>query len=196
MFKKKLNHMKNNLWLSCALGIISGLLLIFFAEKSLLFISMIFGTICTVYGLVRLIAWFAKTHSYSSGDLVGGILGLAAGSLLLAHPKFIISIIPLIIGILITVIGINKIKDTMDIKNSGYTRWGTLIVPALLVLGLGVFIVINPFDATKLTVQIVGATLVFNGISDLWTISRVNHTINTVHNYQTEIETTGEEKRF
>lgn len=196
MFKKNLNNMKKNLWLSCVLGIAAGALLIFFAEKSMLFICMTFGIICTVYGLVRLIAWFAKTHSYSSGDLVGGIIGLAAGSLLMVHPKFIISIIPLIIGIVITIVGINKIKDTMDIKNSGYARWGTLIVPALLVLGLGVFIVFNPFDATKLTVQVIGATLVFNGISDLWTISRVNHTIKTVHNYQTEIETTGEEKRY
>lgn len=194
MFKKNLKHIKNNLWLSCVLGIVAGVLLIFFAEKSMLFICMTFGIICTVYGLVRLIAWFAKTHSYSSGDLVGGIIGVAAGSLLLSHPEFIISIIPLIIGIVITVIGINKVKETMDIKNSGYANWGTLIVPALLVLGLGVFIVFNPFDTVTLTVRIIGATLVFNGISDLWTISRVNHTIKTVHNYQSEIETTGEEK--
>lgn len=194
MFKEKLKSIRKNLLLTSILTILSGILLIVYPGYTMSILCMIFGILCAVYGMVRIVAWIAKTRVLGNADLIMGLIVFAAGVLLMAHPGFMVSIIPSVVGFIILAIGINKLKDAIDIRNSGYSKWGSLLIPAILVLGLGLLIILNPFATAELTVRVIGATLAFNGVSDIWTITRVNKTIKNVHSYSDVIDTTGTEK--
>ena len=194
MFKEKLKSIRKNLLLTSILTILSGILLIVYPGYTMSILCMIFGVLCAVYGMVRIVAWIAKTRVLGNADLIMGLIAFAAGVVLMAHPGFVVSIIPSVVGFIILAIGINKLKDAFDIKNSGYSKWWSLLIPAILVLGLGLLIILNPFATAELTVRVIGATLAFNGVSDIWTITRVNKTIKNVHNYSDVIDTTGTER--
>lgn len=194
MFKDKLKNMRKNLITTSILGILGGLLLIIYPGDAAKIACITFGILCAVYGMVRIVAWIAKTRVLGNADLIIGLIVFAAGVLLMAHPGFVVSIIPSVVGFIILAIGINKLKDALDIRNSGYSRWGSLLIPAILVLGLGLLIILNPFATAELTVRVIGATLAFNGVSDIWTITRVNKTIKNVHSYSDVIDTTGTER--
>ena len=194
MFKDKLKNMRKNLLTTSVLGVLGGLLLIIYPGGTAKIACMTFGILCAVYGMVRITAWIAKTRALGNADLIIGLIVFAAGVVLMLHPGFVISIIPAIVGFIIIVIGINKLKEALDIKNSGYSKWGTLLIPAILVLGLGMLILFNPFATAELTVRVIGATLIFNGVSDIWTLTRVNKTIKNVYSSSDVIDTTGTEK--
>lgn len=194
MFKDKLKNMRKNLITTSILGILGGLLLIIYPGDAAKIACITFGILCAVYGMVRIVAWIAKTRALGNADLIIGLIVFAAGAVLMLHPGFVLSIIPAVVGFIIIVIGINKLKEAFDIKNSGYSKWVTLLIPAILVLGLGLLITFNPFATAELTVRVIGATLAFNGVSDIWTLTRVNKTIKSYYSYSDVIDTTGTEK--
>lgn len=47
-------------------------------------------------------------------------------------------------------------------------------------VGLGVLLVCNPFEAVNTAIMLIGIFLVYDGISDLWIISRVSKTARNI----------------
>ena len=43
-------------------------------------------------------------------------------------------------------------------------------------VGLGVLLIFNPFEAVNTVIMLIGIFLIYDGISDLWIISRVSKT--------------------
>lgn len=64
--------------------------------------------------------------------------------------------------------GVSKIQRALMLKNYQYPRWGTAMVLGAAITGLGLLLVINPFEALVVTVRILGVVLVGDGIAGLW----------------------------
>ena len=99
---------------------------------------------------------------------------LGAGVFLLMRPEIIVGFLPVLLGIAIVIAGAVKIQQSMDLLRAGYRRWWLVLLLAALALAAGVVLLINPFEAASTLVLMIGIVLIYNGVTDLWTISRVS----------------------
>lgn len=51
------------------------------------------------------------------------------------------------------------------------------MILGIITTGLGILLVVNPFEAIETIVRVVGICLMYDGISDMWIVSRVSKTV-------------------
>ncbi len=156
--------------------VILGFVLALWPGQSLEFMCSVLGWGMLISGLAGLI-----TCALSKGDLgkvkpVSGSLVLALlGLLLLMNTRAVVSVIPVIIGLVITANGVVNVMQTVQMKKLGIVggngRKASLVFAVLTML-LGILILVNPFGVAAVTIRIVGITLIYNGITNLWVFSR------------------------
>lgn len=133
------------------------------------------GTILAIAGGVNVIV-FAVTHDgtlYSRFSLIVGVIFLAIGGFIIWKPEVIMAIIPIIMGIFIIIHGFYDFKQTLDLGKFKYEKWYVALIVSILTMALGVLIIVNPFETASTLMIFVGIALVFDGLSDIWIISRV-----------------------
>jgi uncharacterized membrane protein HdeD (DUF308 family) len=84
-----------------------------------------------------------------------------------------LSLIPLIIGVVIVIHGLGKLRQAIELYHEQYERWWVAFLLGLLTAGIGILLIFKPFDALETVVQIIGAFLIYDGVSNLWITSRV-----------------------
>ena len=133
-----------------------------------------------------------KTIQIELNDFLAAIIGIAAGLLLLVFPQEAINVItygvvlvgiglfsflnpggifailPIIFGILVLVEGISKLQRALMLRRYGYPRWVAALVLAIAIMVLGVVLVLNPFGALVMTVRVLGAVILVDGLTGLW----------------------------
>ena len=135
-----------------------------------------FGGILLIYGVVTIVSFFLRDSRQGSFvfELFLGIVAAALGLLFLLRPVIVASVLPVILGLFIVVDGLVKLKRALELRRMLYLRW---TVPLALSAGsavLGLVIVFQPFLAAEALVMLIGAVLIYEGLSDLWTIFRVS----------------------
>jgi hypothetical protein len=104
-----------------------------------------------------------------------GMLLVAAGVWFLWMPSVVVSVIPVVIGILLLCHGIRAIKESVSAVKYGYGLLGTSIVLGIISLICGVVCIFDAFGVMENAIMVVGIILVFNGLSNLWISVRVTH---------------------
>ena len=165
-----LKRMKTNALLSAALYALLGLVLLLWPELSTSVLCFALGLILLLCGLGDVIEFLRHRDGslYASIHLGLGVILAAVGLWLMARPTLIAVIIPRIIGVLICIHGASDLGDAVTLRKNSSSRWGTALVLGLVTLVLGAVLVFDPFDAFTTVVRIIGAFLVYDGLSDLW----------------------------
>ncbi len=157
----------------CAAGmILLGILLIVFPDTLLLAFCYIAGGLALAFGLGKLIAYFVRQKNgfVFTFDVGVAAASLTVGLLLLLCPLRVASLFPTIMGVLLIVDGIFKIKLAADEqKANGKAAWLSFAFAVLTCL-VGLFLFLHPIDGVKIMMVILGVWLVMNGIGDLWSI--------------------------
>lgn len=157
----------------CAAGmILLGILLIVFPDTLLLAFCYIAGGLALAFGLGKLIAYFVRQKNgfVFTFDVGVAAASLTVGLLLLLCPLRVASLFPTIMGVLLIVDGIFKIKLAADEqKANGKAAWLSFAFAALTCL-VGLFLFLHPIDGVKIMMVILGVWLVLNGIGNLWSI--------------------------
>lgn len=78
----------------------------------------------------------------------------------------VISLVPFIIGLCIIVSGLFKLQGALDVQRMGGNAVVILGV-AVVNVAVGILMVINPFDTALLLYCLLGAGLLFSGLTDL-----------------------------
>ena len=151
-------------------GIIAGVLLAIFPQESVNIITYGIGAVSIIYGIMKVVSYLQNRviSFYYAGELVMGIILVGIGIFCFTNPGGIFAILPIILGILVLIEGVSKIQRALMLKNYQYPRWGTAMVLGAAITGLGLMLVINPFEALVVTVRILGIVLVGDGIAGLW----------------------------
>lgn len=110
-----------------------------------------------------------KNDSSSSGDLFLFILPLTFSIFSVFWPGVILSFLPLVLGALLLIDGVGKMPLVISVIRSKEFPSVSLLLSSLIPIVLGVLLIINPFHTAELVIMIFGATLVADGISDLFT---------------------------
>ena len=84
---------------------------------------------------------------------------------------------PIVIGVILAVHGVQDVKMALESKNGGYDRWWIMLIIAIISIAIGVLCIVNAFGMVKLAMQFVGAALIYDGISDLWVVTKTVRTV-------------------
>ena len=104
-----------------------------------------------------------------------GLIVLLIGIWIFLRPESIVSLIPIVIGVILCVHGIQDLKLAVETKRNGYGKWWSMLIIAAVSLVFGVLCIVNAFGMVMLALQFIGIALIYDGISDLWVANRAVH---------------------
>lgn len=103
----------------------------------------------------------------SSGGLVTGVILLLLAVFIVIRQEFVISIIPFILGFMITIKGIVGVQSAINLKRFGYGSFKGSLIASILVMIFGIVMMLNPFSTVKILFTMIGVGLLTSGIVDI-----------------------------
>ena len=168
MFEK----IRNTMIATAILYLIFGLVMLFLPDMVIKSICFLVGIIFLFVGLSGVIMYL-KTDiktAFTSFTLVISIIFGAFGIYVFLNSEAFASFLPLIVGIFLLVDSVSKLSMAFDLKKYEYKNWWQMLVVAFLILGCGLICVLRPLEVTVVGVQIIGAILIVDSISNIFTI--------------------------
>ncbi|MDE5931376.1 MAG: DUF308 domain-containing protein [Lachnospiraceae bacterium] len=174
-----LKKIKANVMVSALICIALGIVLVVWPELSRRVVCMAIGVVLVINGISRLMNFvFGRDGSvFSQMNLVMGIIITVIGGWILFQPGTIIAMIPILVGIIIAIHGINNLQQTVSLCQSRYDKWWVALLLALITIGFGVLLIFNPFAAVDTLIRFIGVFLIYDGASDIWIMSRVSKNV-------------------
>lgn len=177
--------------------IVLGLVLVVWPDRSVSLMCSLLGGALLIFGLLYVIGWFSSKRKAGSPAvmIVPGVVLAGLGIWLMNSSESVISLIQYVFGAVVIFHGVLDIQGAISLAGQRYSRWWLDLVLAVLTLGLGAVILINPFGTFAALVILIGVSLVYDGVSDLvliWRLSRAFRDIEMAVNGDI-IETEGRE---
>ena len=162
LMREFFHNMKLSFLLAAVLYIILGLILLIWPGVS----ATVF---CYAFGVVTIVSFFLRDSRQGSFvfELFLGIVAAALGLLFLLRPVIVASVLPVILGLFIVVDGLVNLKRALELRRMLYLRWTVPLVLSAVSAVLGLVIVFQPFLAAEALVMLIGAVLIYEGLSDL-----------------------------
>lgn len=124
-------------------------------------------------GVIEIIAYSMVTVesrvTEDSNGLAEGIILILLGVFILIKKDFVIELIPLILGFMITVKGIKGIQTAFNLKRIGYGNFKLNVGISLAVGIFGLIMMLDPFGTAKVLFIMIGIGLFLSGIIDIAT---------------------------
>lgn len=173
-----LKRLKTNIVVSAVLCILLGLVLVLWPDLSMKFVCIAIGAALLIGGGVRLAGYFTVRDGsmYAQMNLIMGIILAVVGIWILIKPEKVLAIIPIIVGIVIVLHGVNDLQQAMALYKEKYDKWWIALLLGVLTAAFGVLLICRPFAALDTVVMLIGIFLVYDGVSDLWIVSRIYRT--------------------
>lgn len=170
-----LKGLKANYTVSAGLCTLLGLVLLIWPGTTMRIVCTLLGGMLLIYGLLQIVLWLISRERtmISQGMMVFGIVLAVIGVWILMQPEMIIMAVPVIVGVLIVIHGIHNIVQAIALKKDDYDRWWLAFLFGALTVVLGGILVYNPFEVAETVVRFIGIFLIYDGVSDIWILSRV-----------------------
>lgn len=162
-----------DMMLSALFSIVMGVILVAWPETTLDIICKAIAIILIVMGAAELVSYFWNKITYSLSGILGLVV-LLIGIWIFVKPQSVLSLIPIVIGVILAVHGVQDLKVAFDTKRNGYSKWWSMLLMAIISLALGIICIVNAFGMVTLTMQIIGIALVYDGISDIWIVYKAS----------------------
>lgn len=158
MDKLKNLFKKRDIGLVFGIGlIILGAILVFLPGSSLTTVCTILGIGVAVKGGIKFFTYLKakQVEAENNADLISAVLILLGASTLIAHPRKLISIIPVLIGVGILVYGITSFFKA----GSLFSKIGAAVTAII-----GIAIIGSPFAFAEVITSVLGVALIVVGI--------------------------------
>lgn len=73
--------------------------------------------------------------------------------------------------------GVSNLGGALTLWKNRSDRWGAAAILGTVTLALGLLLVLAPFEAFTTVVRIIGAVLIYDGVSDIWISTQVTQAI-------------------
>ena len=171
--KDKFKSFRLNITIPAVFTIVIGVLLLLFPAESLATISRIIAGIIVLTGVFIVISQiYERGFNNALGVAVGIILALI-GVWLFTDPMKIVSIIPIAIGVILVIHGMQDLAMAFEAARAhAPSPWIAFIIAALNIL-LGVICIGAAFKIVSIATRIIGAMLIWDGITDFGIVHSV-----------------------
>ena len=167
--KSIIQDMKQNYFVNAVIMIILGLVLVIWPHILGVILCYLLGGALIVMGAIQLIGFLRgeRLGFYNKFSMFMGIVLVLLGIWICTQPRIVLSIIPVVVGIIVLIHGLMDIQYTLDIKRTGSTKWWIALIAAILTLIVGLLLVFNPFTAYEISMIMLGTAMLYDGGSDL-----------------------------
>lgn len=166
--KKKLD-----VGLSAIMCLAIGIVVLIWPATTTKILCWILAAVLFVMGIGRIAAYLID-RSRSQLGLAAGIILVVLGIWIAVRPLNFAKIFPIIIGVVLLMHGLEDLKLSMEIKEHKDSSWCGVLIIALINFILGVILVWKAMEAVEIAVMLVGCALIYDGLTDLFVVYRVN----------------------
>lgn len=173
--EKILRKMKANAVVSSLLCVLLGMVLVIWPGMSIQIVCAAIGVVLILTGIMKIIEYFTVKDGslYEQTNLIMGIIFTVVGVWIAVKPDKVLAIIPIIVGIVIVLHGVRNLQQAVNLCKDQYDKWWIALILGLLTAGFGVLLICKPFAALDTVVMLIGIFLIYDGLSNIWIISRV-----------------------
>lgn len=166
--KKILKEMKWDALSTGVLYIVLGVMALALPETMEKILGYMIGVVLIIGGAVSMISYLLRDahQNYYHNDFLHGLIGIAAGILVLVKMDIIIGLISFLLGVLVLVSGCSKLQDVIDMKRLECGNWIIMLIIAAVNVGFGILLICNPFSWTILLFRLLGIGLILSGAVD------------------------------
>ena len=149
--------------------ILVGLILLLAPGIALNTVCTVFGIYLIVYGVVKVIGYFAKDvyQLAFQFDLALGIVAAIVGIVFVCRTSSIVQLLSTCIGIVMLVDATLKIQTALDSKRFGISSWWIMLIMAVIVAALGILLILMPGETTRMMIRLIGLNLCLDGVLNL-----------------------------
>ena len=170
--KKGLGKHLHLSWTELIVGVaivLIGLVLLIWPDIATSLLFSVIGAVCIIIGMVYVVRYFMLEAriSITSFDLSLGLVWIIGGVLVIVFKGLLISLLPILFGLVILIGGVVKIQSTLSFRRMNAARWYIELICAAVSIAFGVVILLNPFSTALLLMRVIGAGLVVEGVMDL-----------------------------
>lgn len=188
----KVKSIRKNLVIVALLELVCGLFMIVFNQKSIEMLIKLFGIVAAAYGVITFFAWLVKKDkSGGAAVIVTSLLGVIAGACLIFLTDSIKGFFTLVAGIFMGIFGIAKLPNTIGLKRGGFKKWFLILITIALIVGVGIFVGLNPAGNTSLIAILLGIGLIIGCAADIIAVAGASIIEHEMQN-STEIDTATE----
>lgn len=185
--KEMLGRIKADMILSAVLCVVMGVVIFAWPAATIGLMCKVLAAGMIIFGVVQLVAYFFNRMDSSFSGVLGLIAALV-GLWIFTKPESIVSLIPIVIGVILMIHGMQDIKLAFEAKSNRYGKWWSMLLIAVVSLAFGVLCIVNAFGMVKLALKIIGVALIYDGISDLWIINRTTKSAKTMREMEKALE--------
>ena len=119
-------------------------------------------------GIAHIVSYFktSKEDNFLNFEFTEGILSILSGILMIICAKYLVTFLPILIGIWIIMKSIIKMQISLNIRAVEQSNWILALIFSIISLVLGIFILFNPRYG-YLTISLIGILLVVDGILNI-----------------------------
>lgn len=167
----RIKKMKADVIVSALLSAALGIVLLIWPAETIDAVCKVLAIGLIIIGVVNLVTFFLDRKAHPFAGVLGAIVALV-GVWIFARPDSIVSIVPIVIGVMLCVHGLQDVKLALEAKSNEYEKWWSMLLLALVSLVLGALCISNAFGIVTLAMQFIGVALLFDGLTDLWIATR------------------------
>ena len=176
LFGAFFRDLRRNWLYASLLSIALGIVLLAFPGIVMRTVGYLIAALFVLLGATRVIAYFrGRDTMLFSGGLLLGLGSLLLGVLIFARVDSFVGFLPLVIGVVTIFTSAAGVQTALDLRGAGYGGWiGSMLMSTLSAV-IGVLLIVNPFGSMIVTVMLIGASLICDGVCDLvtaWMFSR------------------------
>lgn len=170
-----LKKIKANMIVSSLLCVFLGLVLVLRPGLSVRIVCTAVGVVLILSGVMRIVDWFCARDGsmYAQMNLIFGIVLVVVGVWIVVKPDKVLAIIPIIVGIVIGMHGLNNLKQAIELWRDKYDKWWVAFILGALTVGFGVLLICRPFAAIDTVVMLIGFFMIYDGLSNIWIVTRI-----------------------
>ena len=155
----KLKSIKIDVTLAAVLSVVLGVLLVIWPATVITVLARVIAIILMVSGIVSLIPRLMdEVKSYTS--IIVSLLITLIGLWMFLSPQAVASIIPIAIGVLLVVHGVQDLSLALEGKQTKAHNWWSIPLMAILNIVLGVLCISNAFGLVKLAMILIGIMMI------------------------------------
>jgi len=150
--------------ISSIILVIAGVILIRYPESAMNWLCLSCGILLLSFGLIQLVSYMSGRRMLGLFNLPSGLVMTIVGIVLITTPGFVISMIHFVVGMILLILSMVKIRQAFDLKRVGYINWWSMLLVGIIMLSIGGYVVLWPFDSAVKTTQIIGIALIAGGV--------------------------------
>ena len=183
-----IRSIKVNLLSSAILCVILGIVLVAYPDTSMTLVCRTVGVIVLITGLGLVFGYLksGKEHWYGKIELVFGTILAIVGGFLILRPLGLISIIPIIFGILFIYHGLANMRQAMELRQYKDRGWWLPVLIAATTVLLGIFIINYPIRTMDIIMRVIGACLIYDGLANTVLVGRFVRSIRNFRKLEAE----------